>query len=59
MKYLYGIVEMDSETIESLKKNKDEFISMLLQELYFVSGRLEGIESVLEIYKENKENLNK
>lgn len=58
MKYLYGIVEMDSEKIEILKKNKDEFISMLLQELYFVSGQLKGIETVLgtnHFREENRE----
>lgn len=54
MKRLHAIAEMDSVSLEHLKKDKDAFITMCLEEIYFITGRLEAFEEVFEILHGNK-----
>lgn len=49
MKSIYGILEMENETLESLKKDKDYFIKILMEELCFISGQLEAYDRVINI----------
>ena len=54
MTSLYGFAEMDKDTLDAYLENidKDKLISMLLSEVYYLQGKLEGIDTYMNFQKE-------